>query len=158
MHQCLLIFCAPNSKLKSPLPMSRLFQLGSTLLGRLGSYVITKEIHRAADDAAVFLARDDNGKNAIIKSIRGHWRLQNEASVLKRYQTRSPYLRPLVDEIQVPLDPPSIVLRYLDNDLLSESNQRRLSRPQIKQVARAILEALKVLHKDGMVHTGRSLS
>ncbi len=31
---------------------------------------------------------------------------------------------------------------------------KRLSRPEIKQVARCVLEALRVLHRDGMVHTG----
>ncbi|OAA67105.1 Protein kinase-like domain protein [Niveomyces insectorum RCEF 264] len=64
-----------------------------------------------------------------------------------------PYLRPLVDEIVDPADPPSIVLRYLDSDLLSESNKKRLSLPEIKRVARSVLEALRVLHKDGLVHT-----
>lgn len=90
----------------------------------------------------------------IVKAISGHWRLQNEADVLKRYQNKTPYLRPLVDEIQEPIEPPSIVLKYLDSDLLSESNKQRLSRPEIKQVAKAILQALQTLHEDGLVHTG----
>jgi len=80
--------------------------------------------------------------------------LKNEAAILKSYQCRTPFIRPLIDEIEDPLDPPSIVLKYLDNDLLTESNSRRLSRPDIKYVAKAVLHALVVLHKDGMVHTG----
>lgn len=93
-------------------------------------------------------------QRCIIKGIAGHWRLQNEADILKHYQNRTPHLRPLVDEILDPAEPPSIVLKYLDTDLLTESNNERLSRQEIKQVAKAVLEALKVLHKDGLVHTG----
>jgi serine/threonine protein kinase len=98
--------------------------------------------------------RNRSGERCIVKSIKGHWRLRNEAEVLKRYQSETPFLRPLVDEEGEPADPPSIVLRYLDSDVLTESNKKRLSRPEIKQVARCVLEALRVLHRDGMVHTG----
>lgn len=73
---------------------------------------------------------------------------------MKRYQDRSPYLRPLVDEIQQPAEPPSIVLEMMDTDLLTQSNTDRLLRDDIKRVAKTILEVLKVLHKDGLVHTG----
>lgn len=65
-----------------------------------------------------------------------------------------PYLRPFIDEIQQPSEPASIVLQFMDTDLLSESNKERLSRPDIKRVAKITLEALKVLHEDGLVHTG----
>lgn len=74
--------------------------------------------------------------------------------MIKRYQDKSPFIRPLVDEIEDPADPPSIILKYLDSDLLTESNAKRLSRPEIKYVAKAVLEVLAILHKDGMVHTG----
>ncbi|WQF82180.1 Putative protein kinase [Colletotrichum destructivum] len=37
--------------------------------------------------------------------------------------------------------------------MLAESNKKRLSRPEIKQIARCVLEALQVLHDDWMVHT-----
>lgn len=93
-------------------------------------------------------------QKCIIKSIAGHWRLQNEAEILKRYQDKTPHLRPLIDEIQEPVEPSSVVLRYLDTDLLEESNRQRLSRQEIKGVAKAVLQALKVLHEDGLVHTG----
>jgi serine/threonine protein kinase len=97
--------------------------------------------------------RNLSGEKCIVKSIRGHWRLRNEADILKRYQSETPSLRPLVDDIHDPADPLSIVLRYLDSDVLTESNKKRLSRPEIKQVARCVLEVLRLLHKDGMVHT-----
>jgi serine/threonine protein kinase len=97
--------------------------------------------------------RNHSGEKCIVKSIPGHWRLRNEADILKRYQSETRFLRPLVDDIYDPPDPPSIVLRYLDSDVLTESNKKRLSRPEIKQVARCVLEVLRLLHKDGMVHT-----
>lgn len=97
--------------------------------------------------------RNLSGEKCIVKSIRGHWRLRNEADILKRYQCDTPFLRPLVDDIHDPADPPSIVLRYLDSDVLTESNKKRLSRPEIKQVAQCVLEVLRMLHRDGMVHT-----
>lgn len=76
--------------------------------------------------------RNLSGEKCIVKSIRGHWRLKNEADVLQRYQSETPFLRPLVDDIHDPADPPSIVLRHLDSDVLTESNKKRLSRPEIK--------------------------
>lgn len=100
---------------------------------------------------------DKNDDKCIIKSIRGHWRLQNEVDVLRRYQHKTMFLRPMIDEILEPTGPPSIVLKYLDSELLTESNKQRLTRPEIKKVAKGILEALSVLHKDGMVHTGMML-
>lgn len=99
------------------------------------------------------LARNLKDEHCIVKSIPNHWRLQNEASILKRYQSTNPYLRPLLDEISEPPEPACIVLRYLDTDLLQESKKERLSRPEIKRVAKTILLALEVLHKDGLVHT-----
>ncbi|KAK0620213.1 kinase-like domain-containing protein [Immersiella caudata] len=133
--------------------MARLLSADAVLLGRLSSYNIGQELHRAADEGAVYLARNRGGENCIVKSIRGHWRLRNEADILKRYQSKTPFFRPLVDDIHTPADPPSIVLRYLDSDVLTESNKKRLSRPEIKQVARCVLEVLRLLHRDGMVHT-----
>jgi RIO-like serine/threonine protein kinase len=149
---------ATNATVDEHPPMARLLSADAALMGRLSSYTIAKELHRAADEGAVYLARNQSGERCIVKSIRGHWRLRNEADILKRYQAETPFLRPLVDEIHEPADPPSIVLRYLDSDVLTESNKKRLSRPEIKQVARCVLEALRVLHRDGLVHTGGTLS
>lgn len=75
---------------------------------------------------------------------------------MSRYQAKTAFLRPLVDVIQDPVEPQSIALQYLDTELLKESKKERLTRPEIKQVARAILKGLKVLHEDGLVHTGTS--
>lgn len=37
--------------------MTSILKVGQTLKGRLSTYQLTKELHRAADDGAVFLAR-----------------------------------------------------------------------------------------------------
>lgn len=83
--------------------------------------------------------------------------MTNERDVLKRFQNRTPYLRPLIDEIEEPADPSTIVLQYLDDDLLKESIRKPLNRKEIKYVSRCILEALKVLHEDNYIHTGKGL-
>ena len=90
----------------------------------------------------------------ILKSVY-HFRLQNERDVLKRFQSRTPFLRPLIDEIVEPADPPAIVLQYLDDHLLHASVSQRLSNQEIKYVARRILEGLRVLHEHNFVHTGK---
>ncbi|EMD70100.1 hypothetical protein COCSADRAFT_342234 [Bipolaris sorokiniana ND90Pr] len=133
--------------------MPPLFKVDQVLRGHKSIYTIVKEVHRAVDEAAVYLARDQNKNNCIVKSVRGHWRLQNEANILKRYQSKTPFLHPIIYEILSLVDSPSIVLRHLDSELLTESKKNRLTPSEIKQVARCILEALLVLHKDDMVHT-----
>ncbi|KAJ4290677.1 hypothetical protein N0V88_006425 [Collariella sp. IMI 366227] len=77
--------------------------------------------------------------------------------ILKRYQPETPFLRLLVDEISEPADPPFIVLRHMDSDVLSESNKKRLSRPEIKQVAQSVLEALHVKLDSILVNYGSIL-
>ncbi|KAK4445342.1 Serine/threonine protein kinase [Podospora aff. communis PSN243] len=116
--------------------MASLFQPGQKLLGRLSTYSVIKELHRAADQGAVYLAINKQGRRCTVKAARRHWRLQNEATVLRHYQVQSQWLRPLEDEIESPSDPPAIVLRYLDSDLRTESGRQRLTRPEIKQVAK----------------------
>lgn len=90
----------------------------------------------------------------MIKSVR-HFRLQNERDVLKRFQSRTPFLRPLLDEIEDPSDPPALVLKHPDNDLFNASSVQTLTSLERKHITKSILEALKALHEDGYVHTGK---
>lgn len=90
----------------------------------------------------------------VIKSVR-HFRLENERDVLKRFHGRSPFMRPLVDEIIEPQDPPAIVLKYLDDHILNASATKHLSKEEIRYVARRVLQALCVLHREDFVHTGQ---
>lgn len=88
-----------------------------------------------------------------MKSVSGHPRVENERDVLQRFQGRSLHIRPLIDEIQDPPKPTTIVLSHLKEDLLDASIKKPLNRREIKYVARSVLEALNVLHEDGYVHT-----
>lgn len=90
----------------------------------------------------------------MIKSVQGHPRVENERDVLKRLQNRTPFLRPMVDEINEPSKPTTIALRYLQSDLLTETIMKTLNRKELKHVSRCVLEALKVLHEEDLVHTG----
>ena len=83
-----------------------------------------------------------------------HFRIHNERDVLRQFQSQKTVtLRPLVDEIEDPADPPAIVLRHLDDDLLHAASVRKLNKLEIKYAAKRILEALDVLHCNGYVHT-----
>jgi serine/threonine protein kinase len=104
------------------------------------------------------LNRSQANESVVVKGVEGHPRVENERDVIKRFQHRSPYLRPLLDEIEEPSDPAIIVLKHLDSHLLTESIQKALTRNEIKYVSKRILEALKVLHDDGYVHTGNIIS
>jgi len=88
--------------------------------------------------------------NFVLKSVR-HWRLQNERDVLIRVQSRTRHIRQLVDEID---ELPALILQYMDDDVLHASNTKKLTRPELKFVAKGVLEALDILHRDSLVHTG----
>jgi len=150
--------------------MSSLLRIGQLLRGKTGTYTIIKQLHES-----IWLARyeiylfcalscrtdlcdksNQSEQTVVIKSIR-HFRLENERDILKHFQSQTSSLRPLIDEIEDPSDPPALVLKHLDDDLLNASTMQRLTRQEIKHVAKTILEALKVLHGDGYVHTGMLL-
>ncbi|KAI0909699.1 STE/STE20 protein kinase [Ustulina deusta] len=133
--------------------MTSLLTLGQVLRGRVGVYTVSKKIQDV-----VWLARNQKSDLVIVKGVRGHPRVENERDVLKRFQPRSPYLRPLIDEIQDPAEPTTIVLRHLESDLLEASVQQPLNRTEIKYVLKRILEALSVMHEDGYVHTDVKLN
>lgn len=100
-----------------------------------------------------FVYRNKIDQTVVIKSAR-HFRIANEKDILRKFQPGTPYPRPLVDEILEPADPPAIVLRHLEDDLLDATNATKLNRMEVRYVSKRVLEALKVLHKDGYVHTG----
>jgi RIO-like serine/threonine protein kinase len=82
--------------------------------------------------------------------------VENECDVLTRLQHRSPFLRPMIDEIEDPNTPTTIAMRYLDSELLTENQRRILNRKELKHVCRSVLEALRILHEENLVHTGMS--
>ena len=145
-----------------------LFRLGQQLKGKAGTYRITEQLSEfiyyavcvlisTALCSGPYLAIINSNQQenpVVIKSVEGHWRLHNERDILKGFQARCPTLRPLLDEIEEPAEPPAIILKYLDDDVTRASRKQRLTRQEIKYVAKNVLEALQVLHEDGYVHTG----
>lgn len=81
--------------------------------------------------------------------------MKNERDTLHRFQNRTPSIRQLIDEVETSNGPPSIILRYLDVDILQASNTQRLIQLEVKYVARGVLKALALLHTEGFVHTGQ---
>jgi hypothetical protein len=134
-----------------------LFHLGQHLRGKTCTYRITQRLSEFIYFAVyVFIInscahihpylgisnRNQQEKPVVIKSVEGHWRLYNERDILKHFQTRTSTMRPLLDEIEDPVEPPAIVLKYLDDDVTRASKKQRLSRQEIKYVAKNVLEAL----------------
>jgi hypothetical protein len=81
----------------------------------------------------------------VVKGVHGHFRVENERNALRRFRDRTPFIRPLIDEIEDPSDPPAIVLRHLEDNLLRASVKETLNRKELKYISRRILEALRVL-------------
>jgi hypothetical protein len=144
--------------------MSISYRLGQVLKGRLATYTLTKEIYNTVwlasyaqhrlttEDRSLTSHRNSSGETVVIKGV-NHSRIKTERDVLRKYQDRLP-IRPLVDEILEPTEPPGIVLKYLESDLMSVSSKKTLNRSEIKYVARIVLTTLAALHQDGYVHTG----
>lgn len=101
------------------------------------------------------LASSSNaGQTVIIKAAR-HFNITNERDIGRKFQHKTPHLRPLVDEILQPADPPAIVLKYLQDDLMNTSAAKRFNGKEIRYASKRVLEALKVLHEDDYVQTGQ---
>ncbi|KAI0376861.1 STE/STE20 protein kinase [Hypomontagnella monticulosa] len=129
------------------MPLSPL-RVGQALRGRLGTYTISKKIKDT-----VWCATSHRNEAVIVKSVNKHPRVENERDILRRFQGQTPYIRPLIDEVQDPAEPTTIVLRHLDDDLLQAAVNKTLNRKEIQYVSRRVLEALSVLHENGYVHT-----
>ncbi|KAL4984446.1 kinase-like domain-containing protein [Aspergillus falconensis] len=121
--------------------------LGQTLKSRTGLYTIKKRLQDC-----VWLATNKYQRYVIAKSVQ-HFRLQNERDVLLRFQHRTSSIRPLIEELEDFNAPPTLILKYLDDDILNASNKRQLTRSEVKFIAKKVLEALAVLHDEGFVHT-----
>jgi hypothetical protein len=82
--------------------------------------------------------------------------VENERNALRRFRDRTPFIRPLIDEIEDPSEPPAIVLRHLEDNLLRASVKESLNRKELKYISRRILQALRALHEESYVHTGKA--
>jgi casein kinase II subunit alpha len=140
------------------------FKVGQCIEGKLGTYVLSKQLHKDIwtatykplpidrSPSSLTLNRSSNLGKVVIKSAPKQ-RLDNERDVLKHFHAR-PGIRQLLDETQ---DPPSLVLKPLDDNLLNAPNSKRFEKLEIKLIAKGILEALQAFHKVGYVHTGMAL-
>ena len=86
----------------------------------------------------------------VIKRAPSHL-LSIEREVLGIVQNHT-CIRQMIDNIE---SPSSLVLEYLDDNLLDVCSRKRLEGSDVKVVARIVLEALAVLHENGFVHTGK---
>lgn len=77
-------------------------------------------------------------------------RLENERDVLK-HSRFCPHIRQVLDETK---SPQSLILQYLDDNLLHASSVKTLESAEVKFVAKRVLQAIQVLHDDGYTHTG----
>lgn len=77
-------------------------------------------------------------------------RLNSEAQTLQLFQGCHS-IRQLVDQIE---DPESVVLEYMDDNVLNLLQQKQLSKVEAKRALRATIEALIALHDKNIVHTG----
>lgn len=93
--------------------------------------------------------RSSTSERVTVKTA-SDWPLKNERDTLEAMRDES-CIRPILDTSD---DPPSLILNYLDDNLLNASNARTLGRADIKYVARKLLQALEALHSRGYVHTG----
>jgi casein kinase II subunit alpha len=78
--------------------------------------------------------------------------LEKEAQMLQLFQGYDS-IRQLVDQIE---DSQSLVLEYMDNNVLNLLKKKQLPRIEAKRAVKATLRALVVLHDKNIVHTGMS--
>ena len=77
-------------------------------------------------------------------------RLNREIQMLRLFQGHDS-IRQLVDQIE---DPASVVLEYMDDDVLSLLKRKQLPKVEAKRALKATFKALTALHDQNIVHTG----
>jgi serine/threonine protein kinase len=77
-------------------------------------------------------------------------RLNREVQMLRHFQGHGS-IRQLVDQIE---DPASVVLEYMDDNVLSLLKRKQLPKVEAKRALKATFKALTALHDHNIVHTG----
>lgn len=113
---------------------------------------LCEPLHALLADSTILpnVPSDEHTRKVIVKRAPKQ-RLNNEREVLEILHGH-PCIRPMID---ISEDPPSLVLKFLDENLLKLSGQKRIEGPDLKLVARSLLQALAALHEHGFVHTGK---
>lgn len=100
-------------------------------------------------DLSLLGTRGPDQERVVIKTAPAK-RLKNEAQTLRPLQDCHS-VRLLVDQFD---DPESIVLEYMDDNLLDLVKQSQLSKAEAKRALNATFEALVAIHSKNIVHTG----
>lgn len=110
---------------------------------------LCEPLHALLADSTILpnVPSDEHTRKVIVKRAPKQ-RLNNEREVLEILHGH-PCIRPMIDIT------PSLVLKFLDENLLKLSGQKRIEGPDLKLVARSLLQALAALHEHGFVHTGK---
>ncbi|KAL9128235.1 MAG: hypothetical protein Q9217_003051 [Psora testacea] len=106
-------------------------KVGQTLQGRGGSYTIWEQLHRRISSAMSTTSQRVTVKTA------SDWPLKNERDILEAVRD-NPCILPIIDTSN---DPPSLILKYLDDNLLSASNAKTLERADINYVHTGIVQS-----------------
>ncbi|RAL13842.1 kinase-like protein [Aspergillus homomorphus CBS 101889] len=88
--------------------MAGLLSPGQIFKGRTGVYTVTKQLQEC-----IWLAKNETQQPFLLKSVQ-HFRLQNEHDVLRRFQARTPYIRPLIEALDTH-DPPTLILKHFSH-------------------------------------------
>ncbi|AEO61827.1 hypothetical protein MYCTH_2312429 [Thermothelomyces thermophilus ATCC 42464] len=140
------------------------FEHGQILQGRRSSYTIAAALRNRpggpwlATDVVLpivsavnlFLTRSSgpNQETVTVKTAPAK-RLDNESRVLRLFQGCDS-IRQLVDEVE---DPRSLVLEYMDDNVVNLLKTKRLPRVEAKRALKAAVQGLIALHDKNIVHT-----
>ncbi|KAL9124342.1 MAG: hypothetical protein Q9217_006318 [Psora testacea] len=122
------------------------YNIGQILRGRNALYTINTQLRNRPEGP--WLATGPNQERIIMKTAPTK-HLDNEARTLQLFQG-CPSIRQLVDQIE---DPESVVLEYMDDNVLNLLQQKQLVKVEAKRAIQATIEALIALHDKNIVHT-----
>ncbi|KAK5711485.1 hypothetical protein LTR17_018360 [Elasticomyces elasticus] len=123
--------------------MASSLRIGQVVKGARDVYVVVQKLHDQ-----VWSASTTAHKQVVLKCA-PEIRLQREKAILQQFEGDAP-IRQLIDYGK---EPPFLVLEHLESDALRSSSEARISRQDIKFIARSVLSALECLHAKGIAHT-----
>ncbi|KAK4889762.1 hypothetical protein LTR27_011474 [Elasticomyces elasticus] len=123
--------------------MASSLRIGQVVKGARDVYIVAQKLH-----GHVWSASTTANKQVVLKCA-PEIRLQREKALLQQFEGDA-HIRQLIDYGK---EPPFLVLEHLESDALRSSSEARISRQDIKLIARSVLSALESLHAKGFAHT-----
>ncbi|WPG97786.1 Hypothetical protein R9X50_00056700 [Acrodontium crateriforme] len=123
--------------------MASPLRIGQVVKGMRDVYDVAQKLHDQ-----VWRASTPAQKQVVLKCA-PETRLQREKDILQEFAGNA-FIRQLID---CGKETPCLVLEHLESDALTCSSKERMSKQDIKLIARSILSALDSLHAKGIVHT-----